>query len=113
MILFSPQYRRAMAWARHRRAECHLGGMSFVESSFVPLPPEVMLAPKCPGQRHHAWRMEAALHRCEDRLGRATVALLTLGFLAHAVEALTATIRNNDAASSAIIHASVSFRETW
>jgi len=43
--IFSPLYQRAMQWARHRRAPWFLGGLSFAESSFFPIPPDVMLAP--------------------------------------------------------------------
>jgi membrane protein YqaA with SNARE-associated domain len=45
MKLFSPLYRRAMIWSRHPRAPWYLGGLSFAESSFFPVPPDVMLAP--------------------------------------------------------------------
>lgn len=45
MKLFSPLYRRAMEWSRHPHAPWYLGGMSFAESSFFPVPPDVMLAP--------------------------------------------------------------------
>ncbi len=34
-----------MHWARHRHAPWYLGGLSFAESSFFPIPPDVMLAP--------------------------------------------------------------------
>jgi membrane protein YqaA with SNARE-associated domain len=47
MKLFSPLYSRAMIWSRHPRAPWFLGGMSFAESSFFPVPPDVMLAPMC------------------------------------------------------------------
>jgi membrane protein YqaA with SNARE-associated domain len=47
MKLFSPLYSRAMAWSRHPRAPWYLGGLSFAESSFFPVPPDVMLAPMC------------------------------------------------------------------
>lgn len=43
--IFSPLYARAMLWARHRHAPWYLGGLSFAESSFFPIPPDVMLAP--------------------------------------------------------------------
>lgn len=45
MKIFSPLYQRAMQWARHRHAPWYLGGLSFAESSFFPIPPDVMLAP--------------------------------------------------------------------
>jgi membrane protein YqaA with SNARE-associated domain len=47
MKLFSPLYRLAMTWSRHPRAPWYLGCMSFAESSFFPVPPDVMLAPMC------------------------------------------------------------------
>lgn len=55
MKLFSPFYRRAMAWSRHPRAPWYLGIMSFAESSFFPVPPDVMLAPMSLAQPHRAW----------------------------------------------------------
>jgi len=45
MKIFSPLYERAMRWARHPHAPWYLGGLSFAESSFFPIPPDVMLAP--------------------------------------------------------------------
>ena len=57
MKLFSPLYRRTMVWARHRHAPWYLGGMSFIESSFFPVPPDVMLAPMCLAQPHRAWHL--------------------------------------------------------
>lgn len=47
MKLFSPLYAMTMRWARHRHAPWYLGVMSFTESSFFPIPPDVMLAPMC------------------------------------------------------------------
>ncbi|MDZ4200792.1 MAG: YqaA family protein [Gallionella sp.] len=55
MRIFSPVYRRAMAWSRHRHAPWYLGGMSFAESSFFPIPPDVMLAPMCLANPARAW----------------------------------------------------------
>ncbi len=54
MKIFSPLYERAMRWARHRHAPWYLGGMSFAESSFFPIPPDVMLAPMCLAQPKRA-----------------------------------------------------------
>jgi membrane protein YqaA with SNARE-associated domain len=45
MQLFTPLYDKCMAWARHRHAVWYLSGLSFAESSFFPVPPDVMLAP--------------------------------------------------------------------
>ena len=45
MKIFSTLYAKAMNWARHPKAPWFLGGLSFAESSFFPVPPDVMLAP--------------------------------------------------------------------
>ncbi len=45
MTLFRPLYDRVLAWSRHPHAERYLGAMSFAESSFFPIPVDVMLAP--------------------------------------------------------------------
>ncbi|MCU0843227.1 MAG: DedA family protein [Thiobacillaceae bacterium] len=57
MRLFSPLYARAMQWARHRHAPAYLGTMSFAESSFFPVPPDVMLAPMCLARPERAWSL--------------------------------------------------------
>ena len=54
MKIFSPLYARAMRWARHPRAPWYLGGLSFAESSFFPIPPDVMLAPMSMAQPRRA-----------------------------------------------------------
>ena len=56
MRLFAPLYDRVLSWACHRHAERYLGALSFAESSFFPIPPDVMLAPMCLAQRARAWR---------------------------------------------------------
>jgi len=53
--IFSPLYARAMVWARHRHAPWYLGGLSFAESSFFPIPPDVMLAPMSLANPARAW----------------------------------------------------------
>jgi len=45
MKLFSKLYERVMKWSLHPHAERYLAGLSFAESSFFPIPPDVMLAP--------------------------------------------------------------------
>ena len=45
MKLFGPLYDRVLAWSRHRHAERYLAALSFAESSFFPIPVDVMLAP--------------------------------------------------------------------
>ncbi len=52
---FSFLYRKVMAWARHRHAPWYLLALSIAESSFFPIPPDVMLAPMALGRREKAW----------------------------------------------------------
>lgn len=59
MRLFGHLYDRVLGWARHPHAERYLGGLSFAESSFFPIPPDVMLAPMCLADRTKAWRFAA------------------------------------------------------
>ncbi|MBQ4828974.1 DedA family protein [Alteromonas sp. MMG017] len=56
MKLFEPMYDMALRWARHRHAVKYLGGLSFAESVFFPIPPDVMLAPMSLSQPDKAWR---------------------------------------------------------
>ncbi len=51
MTLFKPWYDRVLLWSRHPHAERYLGAMSFAESSFFPIPVDVMLAPMCLADR--------------------------------------------------------------
>jgi membrane protein YqaA with SNARE-associated domain len=55
MKLFSPLYDRVMRWSRHRHAPGYLAGLSFAESSFFPIPPDVMLAPMTLANPSRAW----------------------------------------------------------
>jgi membrane protein YqaA with SNARE-associated domain len=57
--LFSPLYERVMRWASHRHAPRYLAGLSFAESSFFPIPPDVMLAPMSLAKPEKAWRYAA------------------------------------------------------
>ena len=45
MKLFRPLYDLVLKWSGHPHAERYLGAMSFAESSFFPIPVDVMLAP--------------------------------------------------------------------
>lgn len=56
MKIFSSLYQRTMNWSRHRRAPWFLGILSFAESSFFPIPPDVMLAPMSLANPARAWR---------------------------------------------------------
>ncbi len=56
MRLFGPIYDRVLSWSAHPHAIRYLGALSFAESSFFPIPPDVMLAPMCIADRIRAWR---------------------------------------------------------
>ena len=56
MKLFESLYEKVIGWSRHPHAERYLGAMSFAESSFFPIPPDVMLIPMCVADRKKAWR---------------------------------------------------------
>ncbi|MCB1865997.1 MAG: DedA family protein [Chromatiales bacterium] len=56
MRIFSPLYERALVWSRHPHAPRYLAGLSFAESSFFPVPPDVMLAPMSLAQPGRALR---------------------------------------------------------
>ncbi len=55
MKVFEPLYDRVLRWARHRHASFYLGGLSFSESMFFPIPPDVMLAPMSLSRPDKAW----------------------------------------------------------
>lgn len=59
MRIFSPLYDLAMRWAAHAHAPRYLAGLSFAESSFFPVPPDVMLAPMVLARPERAWRLAA------------------------------------------------------
>ncbi|MFA7351003.1 MAG: YqaA family protein [Methylotenera sp.] len=56
MKIFSLMYQRAMVWARLPNAPWYLSALSFAESSFFPIPPDVMLAPMSLANPARAWR---------------------------------------------------------
>lgn len=47
MKVFSSLYVHVMAWSHSPHAPLFLGMLSFFESTFFPIPPDVMLAPMC------------------------------------------------------------------
>jgi membrane protein YqaA with SNARE-associated domain len=57
MRIFSPLYDRVLAWAAHPHAERYLVALSFAESSFFPIPPDVMLAPMTLARPERGWRL--------------------------------------------------------
>ncbi len=56
MKIFGPLYDRVIQWSKHRHAERYLAALSFAESSFFPIPVDVMLAPMCLANLGKAWR---------------------------------------------------------
>lgn len=52
---FQRLYDRVLEWSGHRRAPAILSTLSFAESSFFPIPPDVMLAPMCLARPQRAW----------------------------------------------------------
>jgi membrane protein YqaA with SNARE-associated domain len=56
MGLFSSLYERTLRWSAHPHAERYLAGVSFAESSFFPIPPDVLLAPMTLAQPARWWR---------------------------------------------------------
>ncbi len=57
MRLFSKLYDRVMRWSRHPHAPRYLAALSFSESSFFPIPPDVMLAPMVLARPDRAWNL--------------------------------------------------------
>jgi len=55
--IFSALYDRVLRWAAHPHAERYLAGLSFAESSFFPIPPDVMLAPMTLAHPKRGWRL--------------------------------------------------------
>lgn len=45
MKLFTTLYDKTLQWSKHPKAPWYLSGISFAESSFFPIPPDVMLMP--------------------------------------------------------------------
>lgn len=56
MRLFNRLYQQTLRWSRAPRAPWYLAALSFSESSFFPVPPDVMLAPMSLAQPARAWR---------------------------------------------------------
>jgi membrane protein YqaA with SNARE-associated domain len=57
--LFGALYDKVLSWSRHRHADRYLFALSFAESSFFPIPPDVMLAPMTLARPDRGWRLAA------------------------------------------------------
>lgn len=53
--MFGYLYNKVVSWSQHQRAPYILAGVSFVESSIFPIPPDVMLIPMILGKPLKAW----------------------------------------------------------
>ena len=71
MKLFSSLYNKVLNWARHPNAPRYLGILSFAESSFFPIPPDVMLIPMVMA-KPSTWRWLALLTTITSVLGGVT-----------------------------------------
>ncbi len=56
-MIFQKLYDQALIWSRHHHATKYLAVLSFSESSFFPIPPDVMLAPMALARPEKAWRL--------------------------------------------------------
>ncbi|MFN2427842.1 MAG: YqaA family protein, partial [Candidatus Binatia bacterium] len=57
MKIFSVLYDRVLHLSAHRHAERYLAGVSFAESSFFPIPPDVLLAPMALARPARWWKL--------------------------------------------------------
>ena len=53
--IFSYLYDKSISWSAHPKAHYYLGGISFIESSFFPIPPDVMLVTMGLAKPHKVW----------------------------------------------------------
>lgn len=57
MKIFSKAYDQVLTWSAHPKASRFLALVSLAESSFFPIPPDVMLAPMVLAKPKKAWRL--------------------------------------------------------
>ena len=62
--MLRPLYTRILTLAGSERAELWLGLIAFAESSFFPLPPDLLLIPMVMAQPRRAWRLAALCTAC-------------------------------------------------
>ena len=68
-------YSRTLALAAHRHAMAAMALISFAESSFLPLPPDILLVPMTLAQPRRAWLIAAVC----------TIASVTGGYVGYAI----------------------------
>jgi lipoprotein NlpD len=59
MNIFSYIYEKMLSWSAHHRAPYYLAGVSFAESSFFPVPPDVMLMSMGLAKPKRSWHFAA------------------------------------------------------
>ena len=57
MKIFSQLYTKVLGWSAHPLAERYLAGLSLAESSFFPIPPDIMLLPMTIAKPDKGWRL--------------------------------------------------------
>lgn len=57
--MFRGLYDACLKWAKHKYATTYLAILTFAESVFFPIPPDVMLAPMVLAKPKKAWRLAA------------------------------------------------------
>ncbi|TLU65052.1 DedA family protein [Thalassotalea litorea] len=57
MKIFTALYDWTLKWAEHKFAPAVLSVLTFAESVFFPIPPDVLLAPMVLAKPHKAWRL--------------------------------------------------------
>lgn len=62
--MFSKLMDLVLGWSKHPKAPWFLGALSFAESSFFPIPPDVMLAPMVMARRDRAWSLAGLTTIC-------------------------------------------------
>ena len=90
MRIFSYLYKRVIRWSKHRHAPYYLAGVCFAESSFFPIPPDVMLISMGLAKPEKAWRY-ASLATTSSVLGGILGYILGVFFL-HFIHAYLITL---------------------
>jgi membrane protein YqaA with SNARE-associated domain len=80
MRVFSKLYAKVIRLAAHPHAVRYLAGLSFAESSFFPIPPDVMLAPMTLANPRRAWFFAALTTAASVVGGMAGYAIGLLAF---------------------------------
>ena len=79
MKIFTYLYEKSIAWSSHPNAHYYLGGVSFIESSFFPIPPDVMLVTMTLAKPHKVWYYALIATLCSVAGG---ILGYTIGYLA-------------------------------